>query len=290
MARTSWIALLWLVGCGKPPVEAPEDLGQLGLFLFQHFDDEDPTGMNDGLLQLRDYIQSTDLTQDPKDSAVTMPILSGDFLDGHAIPAGVEASAQIPVALSGISAHSLDDQMPLVFTENQVCIESDTTVHAMRTFLTDTACFEQGITGCVELQVSQEVFKKNALAQVWYDQFKNYRWFDLEEEDGTVTRALFGRSWNDDRFVGEATIGDEASWDQLYHLDAFIENPDDPETTLRWFSLWSSVVIPGIGDNDYAGLVKAGIAQALEFGDEFISGTPTDDYCSLDVDAEFTRP
>jgi hypothetical protein len=280
MLRASWIALV-LVGCGKPPAEAPEELGDLGSFLFQHFDDEDPAEMNAALLNLRDYILGTDLTQDPKDSAVTMPILEGEALDGLSIPEGVTAAEQVPVALSGLSIHALDDQLAIVFEPNQVCIESATTEWAQREFLTDTGCFEDG--SCVELAVLQEVYKTNALASVWYDQYKDYRWYDLMDEDGAETRALLGRSWIEDRFVGDG-FGGEASWNQLFHLDAFIENPDDPGTSLRWFSLWSSVTIFGIGDDDYAGLVKTGISEALLYGDEFISGSI--ESCKLDRDAE----
>jgi hypothetical protein len=272
MLRASWIAL-FLVACGKPPEPVSQEIADVGRRLFQHFDDEDPTvTMEADIATLRDYILTFDeetLLTKTKDTAVTMPVLNGDFLGGLSVPEGVSASAQIPVALSAISVHDVDTQLGLVLEPNQVCIESATTTWAGREFLTDTACFED--KSCDSLSVSQEIFKENALAKVWYDQFKDYRWFEFDDADGNPVSALIGRSWNEERFVGEATLGSEASWDQLFHLDVNINDPGDDARALRWFSLWSSVQIPGIGDDDFAGLAKAGIAEALLFGDEFLS-------------------
>lgn len=255
-------------GCGKTPVEAPKELGDLGLFLFRHFEDEDPAEEAAGLLNLRDQVLAMDLSLEAKDLAVTMPVLSGDNLGGLSIPTGVDPEAQIPIAIGGMSSHGLDDQMALVLEPNQVCIESESTEWAERSFLTDTGCFE-GAT-CDRLEVSQEVYKSNFLATVWYDQLKNYRWFDLEDEDGNESRALVGRSWIERSFPAEGGGGN--SWDQLFHLDAYIEDPANPGETVRWFSLWSSVTLGGVGDDLYASLVVEGIGEALVFGDEFIAG------------------
>jgi hypothetical protein len=252
-------------GCAKPPAEAPKELGDLGLFLFKHFEDEDPAEMAAGLLNLRGQVQAMDLSADPKDIAVTMPILEGDNLGGLSIPAGIDAELQVPIALAGESVHPIDKQPILALEPNQVCIESDTTVWAMRDFLSDTACFEDG--SCDRLDTLQEVRKENFLAKVWFDQYKNYRWFELEDEEGNVTRALVGRSWIAEQFPAD---GGNNSWDQLFHLDVSLEAGGK---TLKWFSMWSSVTLGGVGDDIYANLVIDGIAQAQLFGDEFISGT-----------------
>ncbi|MEZ4237164.1 MAG: hypothetical protein R3F59_13620 [Myxococcota bacterium] len=263
-------------GCAKPPPEAPKELGDLGLFLFKHFEDEDPAEMAVGLQNLKSQIKSTDFTADPKDIAVTMPILQGDDLGGLEIPAGISADAQIPIALAGQSVHAIGKQDVLALEPNQVCIESESTVWAHREFLSDTGCFEDG--SCDRLEVKQEVRKENFLAKVWFDQYKNYRWFELEDEDGNVTRALVGRSWIDQQFMAD---GGNNSWDQLFHIDAYIE---DGGKTLRWFSMWSSVTLGGVGDDLYGSLVIDGIGEALVFGDEFIAGNV--ETCKNDRNAE----
>lgn len=271
--------VLAVAGCGKKPAEAPKELGDLGLFLFKHFDDEDPAEMSAGILNMRGQILDSDLTLDAKDRAVTMPILDGDNLGTLSIPSGADAALQVPIALAGESIHGLDDQLVPMFEPNQICIESESTTWATREFLTDTACFEDG--SC-ELQIEQEVRKENPLAKVWFDQYKNYRWFELEDEEGEVSRAIVGRSWIDQVFPAD---GGNNSWDQLFHIDMFIEDPTNPGTTLRWFSLWSSITVGGLGDDLYAALVVDGIEEALLFGDEFITtGGPVT--CKNDRNAE----
>jgi hypothetical protein len=263
---SNWIRIgivLAAVGCAKKPNVASKELGELGLFLFAHFEDADPAEMAAGLLDLKGQVKAQDLSLDPKDLAVSMPILEGDNLGSLSIPDGADASEQIPIALAGESIHPLDDQLITVFEPNQICIESESTTWAQREFLTDTGCFEDG--SCNVLEVQQEVRKENVLAKVWFDQYKNYRWFDLEDEEGNLSRALVGRSWIDRVFEAD---GGGNSWDQLFHIDVFIE---DGDKTARWFSLWSSIDVGGIGDDLYGQLVIDGIAEALLFGDEFIS-------------------
>lgn len=279
---SGWIRIAFVlgsVGCAKKVTEAPKELGDLGLFLFEHFEDEDPAEMAAGLVNMRGQIESQDMSLAPKDRAVVMPVLEGDNLGSLSIPEGAAAADQLPIALAGESIHPVDKQVILALEENQVCIESATTVWARREFLSDTACFEDG--SCDTLEVLQEVRKENALADVWFDQYKTYRWYELEDDEGNITRALVGRSWIEEVFPAD---GGGNSWDQLFHLDLYIENPEDPEKTLRWFSLWSSVTVNLLGDDLYSSLVVTGIAEALEFGDEFISGNI--EACKLDRDAE----
>lgn len=256
--------VLLLVACAKAPVEAPAELGELGLFLFQHFEDEDPAELQAGLLNLVPFLEAEDLSLDAKDRAVTMPVLDGPSLGGLSIPAGAAAEDQIPVALAGRSVHALDDQRALAVEPNQVCIESESTVWAGRTFLSDEGCFADG--SCDTLETLTEVRKENFLAKVWYDMYKDYRAFELEDEEGNVTRAIVGRAWIDEVSPGD---GGSSSWDQLFHLDVSLE---DGGETLRWFSMWSSITLTGLTDDAYANLVIDGIADAYTFGDEFIAG------------------
>lgn len=263
--------------CAKSPTPAPADLGQLGLYLFRHFDDEDPAVMSAGFASLEGHLLAVGRLP-PSETTVQMPILAGANLDGHPIPEGVSASDQVPIAGTGRSAHPLLAQLALILEPNQVCIESSSTVWAHRSFLTPTACFAGSLC---PLSTLTEVRKETLLAEGWLDQPKDFRWFEFEAPDGTVVEVIGGRSWIDRVFEGDGGVN---SWDQLFHLDVFMENRDDPSTTLRWFSVWSSVTITGVGDDLYATLIVNGLEEALLFGDEFIQGSI--ETCTLDRNAE----
>ncbi len=263
--------------CAKSPEPAPDDLGQLGLYLFRHFDDADPTGMGEGFANLEPHLVA-DGHLPPAETIVAMPILDGANLDDLPIPDGVSASDQVPIAGTGLSVHPLAAQLKLILEPNQVCIESSSTVWAHRTFLTPTGCF--AAAQC-PLETVTEVRKETLIAQGWIDQAKEYRWFAFGADDGATVDVLAGRSWIDRVFEGDGGIN---SWDQLFHIDVFMENREDPATTYRWFSVWSSVTITGVGDDLYATLLVNGLEEALQFGDEFIADNIVS--CTLDRNAE----
>lgn len=270
------IALLLAVGCAKPPPEAPKELGELGLFLFQHFEDEDTAELAAGLVNLRPFIEDTDFTLDAKDRALTMPKLEGESLGSLSIPDGATIEKQIPIALAGKSSHPLKGQRELAVEPNQVCIESSSTVWARREFTSDDGCFVNG--SCDSMTTETEVRKENFLAKVWYDQYKDYKSIELEDEDGNVTEALIARSWTEKKFIGDDP---DTSWDQLFQLDITYEKGGE---SLRWFVMWSSITVPILTDDSYANLVVDGVEEAFVFGDEFLAGNI--DSCKLDRNAE----
>jgi hypothetical protein len=270
------LSLSLVAGCAKPPPEAPKELGDLALFLFEHFEDEDPAELAAGLQNLQPFVADTDFALDAKDRAVTLPRLEGAALGSLAIPDGADVEKQVPVALAGMSTHPLDGQKELAVEVNQICIESSSTVWAQREFLTDEACFADG--SCPDLSIAQEVRKENFLAKVWYDQLKDYRTIELEDEDGNVTQALIARSWIEEVSPGD---GGESSWDQLFQLDITFEKGGE---SLRWFAMWSSITVAVLSDDSYANLVIDGIEEAYGFGDEFLDGTI--ESCRNDRDLE----
>jgi len=269
-----WLAILG-GGCKQPPVEAPAELGALALFLFEHFEDEDPAEVHAGWVNLAAFLRDDDLTRSAQDRAVTLPTLDGPALGGLSIPVGALAVDQVPVGISGDSAFPLDDQLPLMADPVQTCIESSTTVWAGRDFLTDADCFVAG--ACERMETVTAVRRDTALAKVWYDQFKTYRRFDFEDPDGAPVRVIAGRAWTEVVFPGD---NDTNSWDQLFHLDVYLA---DGDRTLRWFAIWSSVSIGVLGDDLYAALIINGLEEALVYGDELIEGTQ--DSCPHDRSA-----
>ena len=286
MYRSGLIACLLMVGCAKPPPEAPKELGELGAFLFANFeatDDETVADLGAGFLNLRDFLMNdVDLSLEPKDNAVTMPVLKGDDLGELSIPNGVDPEAQVNRAVPGVSAHDVDSARVLHVEQNQVCIESSSTLWAGRDFLTDDKCWENG--SCDRLETLTEVYKKNILAEVWYDQFKTYRSFEIEDENGDVYTVVAARAWIEEVFPAQGGGGN--SWDQLFQMDVYIPNPDKPKETLRWFSMWSSITLGGLGDDAYGNLVVDGIDEAYTYGDEFISNKNQLEACTNDRNME----
>jgi hypothetical protein len=247
------------------------------LYLFRHFDDADAEPMSAGFASLETHLVAAQNIA-PSETTVSMPILDGANLDGHPIPEGASAAEQVPIAGSGRSAYPLLAQLTLILEPNQVCIESSSTVWARRTFLSPTGCFAAG--DC-PLSTVTEVRKETLIAQGWLDQYKEFRWFEFEASDGSTVDVIGGRSWIDRVFEGDGGVN---SWDQLFHLDVYMENREDPSESLRWFSVWSSVTITGVGDDLYATMIVAGLEEALQFGDEFMHGEIVS--CTLDRDAE----
>lgn len=270
-----WVTV-GLIGCAKPPVEAPAELGNIGLFLFEHFDDEELEELEAGLLNLIPYLEAEDFGLDASERAVTMPVLEGGALGGLSIPAGAEAAKQVPVALARQSSHNIGANRELALEPNRVCIDSDTTVWANRTITSGGDCFGDG--SCDRLEATQEVRKENLLAKVWYDQFVSYRTFIITDDAGSSFEVMLQRQWIEE--VGEGD-GGNSSWDQLFGLDVLIQRDSG---TLGWIPYWSSISVAGIGDDIYANLVIDGLATSAIYADEFMANTQNS--CALDRAAE----
>jgi hypothetical protein len=207
-----------------------------------------------------DGLQNVDMSLDIKDRAETLPILDGDDLGDLSIPDGISADVQVPIGIPYESSHPIGQQTQIFVESNQVCIESDTTKWARRDVLAGGDCFASG--DCDRLDTVSEVRKENILAKVWYDQYKSYRRVFLDSGE----EVFIGRAWIEEQFLAD---GEKNSWDQLFQLDVYVENG---KTTDRYFAMWSSVTLAGIGDDAYANLVVDGIAQSATFSDEFIDG------------------
>lgn len=131
MNRTAIAALaaicLMMSACGKVPVEAPEDLGELTQYLFVNYESETGEELAAGIVQLEDYMMGLDLSADLDDRAVTPPNLTETELEGVTYPTAVDLEAQVPVAVSFLSGVSMDDHYSLMIEPNQVCIASNGT-------------------------------------------------------------------------------------------------------------------------------------------------------------------
>lgn len=268
---------LLLSACGKVPVEAPEELGELTQYLFVNYESETGEELVAGLVQLEAYMLDLDLSAELDDRAVTPPNLTDTHLEGVTYPTSVDLEAQVPVAVSYLSDVTMDDHYSLMLEPNQVCIASNGTLYHERVFLTDTACFVDGT--CELLETTNEIRFENFLAKVWLDEFQNYR--NVELEDGRV--AVIQRSWMEQQYDSD---NGSSSWDLRFAISVRLPSADDDSQTLRFNSFWSSVTIPGVGDDIYAALVKDGIDEGFMNEDGFITGAE----CDNDRDREYDRP
>ena len=270
--RVSALFVFAALGC-KTPVEAPEELGDVSLFLFANFDGDDEV-LAAGLANLDAFLGSQDLAAGLADRSVTLPVLDATNLGAVTGPDGVDAASQVPIGVFGESPNGLEGHIGLVADPNQICIASDSTVFAARTFLTPVDCFVDGT--CPRVDTSNETRTETIIADVWIDIFGDYRRVLLE--DGR--EAMVARGWIDEVFVAD---GGNNSWDQRYTLDVWI--PTESGTTRRFYGMWSSASL-GIGDDVYASLVKSGLDEYFANADGMILG----EVCGNDRDRVNDRP
>ncbi|MEZ4316020.1 MAG: hypothetical protein R3F61_00880 [Myxococcota bacterium] len=275
MLRTSIVALV-LVGCGKPPVEAPEGLNDLARFLTTNFEAEGTEELEAGMLGLDAELTALDLEGDVDGRAFTMAPLRPEDLGGMPQHAGYDVEAQIPVAVATRSQHDFASQMRIVQETNHVCIESGTTKFYGRTFDTDVACFVDG--SCPTVKTSNEVRKESLLGNIWYDLPKEYRRFTLE--DGR--NVMVSRGFSPDVYN---TDGGGGSFDQTYILEAWIE---DGTKTKRFYSMWSSVTLSAVGDDAWAALVRSGIDEGYGYADDYLADF-AEELCREDRDRAYDR-
>ena len=272
----AWIAPIALLAC-TPPVEAPDELSDLTLYLYANFDSESGEELIAGAPNLEAYFETVDLAADAKDRSVTLPTLTSDDLGGAAAPADADPEAQVPVAVTAKSVNDMDTQLELIADPNQVCIANNGYVYYMRDWDTDPSCFADG--SCDRLEAIAEIRYESIIADLWFDEHQHFRRVELD--DGRV--VVYERSWSDKQFLSDNEM---SSWDQRYALNVWIPEEGDTSKTWRFIAFWSSVQIPGISDDAYANLAVDGIDDGFVNEDAFVAGED----CSNDRDRENDRP
>ncbi|GEM_PF-2455216 len=266
------LGLLSLLACSEP-IEAPEELGDLLLYTFAEFDNEDDEYLTATLDGFTDYLLGVDMAGDINARAFTPPKLTDEDLGSVVPPPGADPDLQTNVGVSALSSATMSQTLGLITDPNQVCITSDTSVFYERTFNTDVACFAD--QSCDWLEVSNETRTESILADVWIDTDGDFRRVVREDDGASV---IFGRTW-----MPEQAVSDDGSetWDQRYTFDLWLPHPTD-STILRMTVMWSSV---SINQDLYVAAVKSGLDEAFENAAAFLAG----DECKNDRDAEFTR-
>jgi hypothetical protein len=254
------------------PEEAPAEISEPMIALFSGFDGDVET-LRLATLALETALVDIDLTATSLDDrAFTVPALTADDLGGLTFPADADPEGQVPVAIAGQSANTVADSLALVGLDTQVCIESNTTVWYERAFDTDVACFTGGTSDTLE---TTNVVHKKSLVEFWYELFKSYRTFDLD--DGRS--VMIARSWTDQTWTG---VQGANTLTLTYTLEVWLENAEDASKTDRFYAIWSAGDV-GVSDGIFASLVKGGMDEGMQNADAYISGdtdcgvTPNED-------------
>jgi hypothetical protein len=274
MRYLALLTLLATTGC-KSAVEAPETLDAALKSGFGDFETEDVRVLQAAVEKLREEMAALDLTaEDQLARAFTPSFLQHDELGGLTPPPETLPEEQTPVALFGQSVHGFADNLALAGEPNHVCIESNSTKFFRRTFVSDEGCFLDG--SCDVLRTTNEVRKENPIAKAWYDLFKDYRSFELE--DGT--KVMLSRSWIEEIFYGD---GGGNNFAQTFTIEAWIENGDKTD---RLYAMWADINI-GLPDDIMANQIRDGLNEGFFNADQFIAGDLSE--CDADRDRAYDR-
>ncbi len=265
--------LLSLLAC-EPPPEAPEDLSELALYLFENFD-TDLDALAAGVPVMQDFILAVDPEWDVELRAVTLPSLQPADLGGAPETPGADADLQVPVAVLWTSRQAMEPHFDLNVDPNQICIDSSSSVYHRRTFISDPDCFEDG--SCKSLQTVAEIRREEAIADFWYEYYTDVRRIDVDGQE-----ALVSRGWLPEAAPSD---GGDAVFHQSYMLDVRMAHPDDASQTLRFYGIWSSLEMVGVSDDLFSILLRNGIQDSYELADDFVDGI----LCENDRDHEPER-
>jgi hypothetical protein len=254
------LAVLTVSACAPLP-EAPTELGELSLYLFSNFDDEDPLVMVAGtanlLAFLEDYEADVDLApeSEPQDRSWTVPLLEEGDWGGAPHWADANPWDQLPVALAVRSAYTGADHAPLVGMADQTPLESESSVSYDRTFDTDFDCWLAG--DCDVVETTNEIYRNSSgVFETTYTAYKDFRWVELPDDAGT---AVVARSWTTQRY-------DDVS--AAHHQD-FFSNMEvtipSGNGTLRYNALWGAVVFePAMDQETLERLVRNGLEEGFD--------------------------
>lgn len=263
------LALFVLAASACTPLpEAPTDLGELSLYLFANFDDEDPLVMVAGtanLLQfLEDFEADGDLAPDSDEQARswTLPLLEeGDF-GGAPHWDGANAWDQLPVALAYRSAYGGAEHAPLVGLADQTPLESESSQSYDRTFDTDFDCWLAG--DCEVVETTNAIHRNSSnVLEVIYTAYKDYRWVELPDDGGT---AVVARSWTTDQYND---VNAAHHMDFFSNMEVTIPSGDG---AVRYNALWGAVVFdPPMNETLLENLVRDGLEEGFDNTDAYLA-------------------
>jgi hypothetical protein len=263
--RRLLLPLIAVAGCAAPPPEAPAELGELMLYLFAEYDNEDPRVMEAGVDSLQAFLEGFEadggdltLTSEDEDRSWAPPVLTPENY-GTADPwADADPNGQLPVMLATVSGYSPADHAGLIGLADQTPIESSSSAAYDRTIDEDLDAFLAGDADV--LMTSNAIHRQNFLLDLNYTAPKQFRW--VTTEAGT---ALVTRSWIRQQFVGNSGTN---TLDQFNSVEVMIPvDGGSYQTTTLW---GQTVLDPAVADNILINTVRNGMQESFENSEAYL--------------------
>ncbi len=286
MARRASTALILLAlsllgACFRPPPEAAEDVSDAVVGLWLAFDgEEEPLRL--AMLRVEEQLYSTiDVeTSSDKDRSFSMERLSWETTD-HIDHPDRDPALALTAAVVAASAFSLDAHQDIQLLDDHTEVDAYSPDKYDRIFHEGEECWLD--QGCDLLYTENDLIKKNALMEVPYVFFKDFRWIDLDPEGDEPRWAYTGRSYQKETYEGES--GKAVFW-QSYTIEAWYPRdglgPLDDAST-EWTAdstgggsthLWAVWTEPDLGvdvsEETLAGTTRLGIAKNLDTTEEWL--------------------
>jgi hypothetical protein len=281
------VALTVLASCQELPVAEESFSDALVTALRELHGDEEQLAATIRQVERAAYTQMDLSSSSVADRAVgPTPLTEADVAD---LPRPATDPGQaMGVAMGVISNFDLQTHKGIPLMTDQRPVEPQSPDHYEREFLEGEDCwFDQG---CSVLKTRQQVTKKNALLEVPYEFFKDFRWVDLSrglDADGPRW-AYIAKSWNPDSFSGvqgqnvlvqSYTVefwiprdGGGFAWEDETEVLPLGE-PVDSEGAgvLRLLSLWTETELSlPAGEELVMGTIRFGIQQNFDATEDFL--------------------
>lgn len=249
-------SLLLVTGCGPLP-EAPTELSELSTWLFQHFEDDDPTVLAVGLGNLQAFFETRGVDGDFDDQAWELQVLDTAHVADVDHP-DRDPSDAVPVGLVAVSSFAPARHAEVVVLADQTPVEPASPQLYDRSFVdpTDPSCFLGG--ACSPLRTDNLIRKENLLMSIEYSKLKDYRWSELWRDDRVGELCIIGRSWFEEEALGDQ---EATAIHQSYSIDVIL--PDDDGGGLRYVALWTEATMYGAGDDIIQATMRDGLEEML---------------------------
>ncbi len=259
------LALLLLSGCAPLP-EAPTELNDLSRYLYREHADDDPRVMQEGAANMYDFLGTLALDGDREGRSFEPDNLHDEDVADIVRPDRPLENC-LPVGIGGLSRQRIDDHALLMIQPDQTEAEASATFYD-RTFpdLPDPTCFLDRT--CDLLVTSNHAERQNALLQVEFVLFKDFRWVEILDDDGEHARwSIIARSWFEQEWFGAE--GNNALL-QSYAIDLWFEADDGG--VWRYQTLWSESDVGDTDDSIVRGILRFSIDGSFGRADDAIDG------------------
>ncbi len=257
------LIFLLVMGACSPPPEAPKDLAELSAYLFREHENEDLRVLSVGMGNLEDLLLQHDLDGDVDGRSFSLPDLDEADVSGVAHP-DADLKGCLPVAVAGRSRYAIEWSALFAMESDQRPAEPSAEAYE-RVFIDpeDPSCYAD--RSCEWMRTRNYITRSNPLYTIPFELPKNFRWVPIwKDGEETGRNAMVARSWIEESFWAE---DEETQMVQSFTLDTWIEQEDG--STLRYQTLWSETIIPGVTDEDLIRYVIVdGIGDAFEAADD----------------------